>query len=166
MGPNNGSFSASSCAGSAPQPAPAPPPSVAVKPPPAPLPAPPPPPAPLPAPPPPAPVIPKKPPQTEITSIGCSDTHPNCVTWSSQGECEKNFAFMTTYCKSSCRISCSEAPPPAGKNLPKKLKRSIILAIYSSFFVLQLKVTQIVLTKKLYVHFGLALANVIQTASG
>lgn len=36
--------------------------------------------------------------------VGCVDEDEACAKWASKGECEKNPAFMTLFCKSSCEV--------------------------------------------------------------
>ncbi|GAX77573.1 hypothetical protein CEUSTIGMA_g5017.t1 [Chlamydomonas eustigma] len=44
----------------------------------------------------------------KATQLSCRDKNPSCVTWASEGECEKNPGFMT----GACPVSCKECSPP------------------------------------------------------
>jgi prolyl 4-hydroxylase len=38
------------------------------------------------------------------SAVGCSDTNPQCHSWATGGECEKNPAYMRDACAMSCRV--------------------------------------------------------------
>ncbi|XP_012939857.1 putative tyrosinase-like protein tyr-3 [Aplysia californica] len=45
---------------------------------------------------------------------GCPDYHTNCRSWAAMGECQRNSAYMSLYCKQSCNLcarSSSHASP-------------------------------------------------------
>jgi prolyl 4-hydroxylase len=57
-----------------------------------------------------------------IFSFACLNNNKNCEIWSSQGECENNFAYMHNNCKKSCNmcnISCEDNAPPLEHNFLK-----------------------------------------------
>ena len=44
----------------------------------------------------------------------CRDNHDNCIYWASEGECHKNYEYMSTTCPVSCdmcdRVQNNESP--------------------------------------------------------